>query len=88
MKNLMVPITLLDGRMFQDWLASPLGHTGYGGVVNIVLSSPATSQVILWSILVPCFSHLGSLQSNLIFTDTVYIMLCVFTIVASYGLSI
>jgi len=71
-----------------------LCNTGYGGVVNSFLSWPGWDPLVrlsygvyLFHMLV-IFFILGSLQSSLIFTDIVYIMLCVFTIVASFGLSV
>ena len=51
----------------------PLGRLSYG--------------VYLLHVLV-IFFILGSLQSSLIFTDTVYIMFCLFTIVVSFSLSV
>ncbi|XP_065895284.1 nose resistant to fluoxetine protein 6-like [Dysidea avara] len=68
-------------------------NTGYGGIVNSVLSWPGWDPLVrlsygvyLFHILV-IFYILGTIQSSLIFTDTVYIMLCVFTIVASFAVS-
>ena len=67
-------------------------NTGYGGVVNSVLSWPGWDPLVrlsygvyLFHILV-IFFILGSLQASLIFTDTVYIMLCV--LVASFSISV
>ncbi|XP_065897444.1 nose resistant to fluoxetine protein 6-like isoform X2 [Dysidea avara] len=69
-------------------------NTGYGGVVNSVLSWPGWDPLVRLSYGVYLFHEfiiyliMGTLQSSLIFTDTVYIMLCVFTIVASFSLSV
>ncbi|XP_065897368.1 nose resistant to fluoxetine protein 6-like [Dysidea avara] len=71
-----------------------LCNTGYGGVVNSFLSWPEWDPLVrlsygvyLFHVLV-IFYIMGTLQSSLIFTDTVYIMLCVFVIVVSFALSI
>ncbi|XP_065897349.1 nose resistant to fluoxetine protein 6-like [Dysidea avara] len=71
-----------------------LCNTGYGGVVNSVLSWPGWDPVVRLSYGVYLFHDmvmdviLGTLQSSLIFTDTVYIMLWVFTIFLSFSLSV
>ena len=69
-------------------------NTGYGGVVNSVLSWPGWDPLVRLSYGVYLFHEmliyviLGTLQSSLIITDTVYIMLWVFTIVLSFSLSV
>ena len=62
--------------------------------MNSVLSWPEWDPLVrlsygvyLFHILV-IFFILGSLQSSLIFTDAVYIMLCVLVIVASFSISV
>jgi len=71
-----------------------LCNTGYGGLVNSVLSWPGWNPLVKLSYgvylfhLTVVFFIFGSLQFGLIFTDMVFIMLCVFVIVISYGLSV
>ena len=68
-------------------------NTGYGGVVNSFLSWPGWEPLVklsygvaLCHILVLCYI-LGTLQSSLKYTGTVYAMLAVFTIISSYAVS-
>ncbi|XP_065910551.1 nose resistant to fluoxetine protein 6-like isoform X2 [Dysidea avara] len=69
-------------------------NTGYGGVVNSVLSWPGWDPLIRLSYGVYLFHVIiivyvaGTLQSSLIFTDTVFNMLWVFIMAVSYGFSI
>ena len=71
-----------------------LCNTGYGGVVDSVLSWPGWDPVVKLSYgvylfhLTVIFFKLSSLQFSLIFTDMVFMMLCVFVIIASFGLSV
>ena len=71
-----------------------LCNTGYGGVVNSVLSWPGWDPLVKLSYgvylfhLTVIFFIVGSFQFSLIFTDMVFMMLCVFVIVASFGLSV
>ena len=71
-----------------------LCNTDYGGVVNSVLSWPGWDPVVRLSYGVYLFHEmliyviLGTLQSSLIFTDIMYIMLWVFTIFLSFSLSV
>ena len=69
-------------------------NTGYGGVVNSFLSWPGWEPLVklnygvaLCHILVFCYV-VGTLQSGLKYTDTVYAMITLFTIVLSYGVSV
>ena len=68
-------------------------NTGYGGVVNNFLSWPGWEPltklsygVALCNCLV-LYYIMGTLQSNLKYTDTIFAMLAVFTLVASYGVA-
>ena len=68
-------------------------NTGYGGVVNSFLSWPGWEPLVklsygmaLCHILV-LFNILGTLQSSLKYTGTVYAMLAVFTIISSCAVS-
>ena len=69
-------------------------NTGYGGVVNSFLSlsgweplAKLSYGVALCNPLV-LFYILGTLQSSLKYTDTVYAMITLFTIMFSYGISV
>ena len=69
-------------------------NTGYGGVVNSFLSWPGWEPLVklsygvaLCHFLVLCH-FLGTLQSSLKYTDTLYAMIALFTIVLSYGVSV
>ena len=69
-------------------------NTGYGGVVNSFLSWPGWEPLVklsygvaLCHILVFCYV-VGTLQSGLKYTDTLYAMIALFTIVLSYGVSV
>ena len=70
-----------------------LCNTGYGGVVDSVLSWPGWDPLVRLSYGVYLFHPVvlfyivGSLQSSLIFTDTVLIMLYTFTVVVSVKFS-
>ena len=68
-------------------------NTGYGGVVNSFLSWPGWEPLVklsygvaLCHLLVLC-CILGTLQSSLKYTGTVYAMLAVFTIISSFAVS-
>ena len=68
-------------------------NTGYGGMFSSFLSWPGwdpISRLIFGVFLIHqmvIFYILGTLQSSLKYTDTVFVMISVFTIVMSYGLS-
>ena len=68
-------------------------NTGYGGVMNSFLSWPGWEPLVklsygsaLCNQLVLSFI-LGTLQSSFKFTNTVFVMLTIFTVVSSYGVS-
>ena len=68
-------------------------NTGYGGVVNSFFSWPGWEPLVrlLYSVYLVhrmvLFVILGTLQSSLIFTDTIFIVLLVATWMISYGVS-
>ena len=68
-------------------------NTSYGGMFSSVLSWPGWDPVarLIYGVMLihmmVIFCALGTLQSSLKYTDTVFTMISVFTIVMSYGLS-
>ena len=68
-------------------------NTGYGGLVNSFLSLPGWEPLVKLTYGVAMCNHLvlfyivGTLQSSLKYTDTVFGMILVFTLVLSYGVS-
>ena len=69
-------------------------NTGYGGMFNSILSWPGWDPIarLIYGVLLihmmVMFYVLGTLQSSLRYTDTVFVMITVFTLVISYGLSV
>ena len=69
-------------------------NTGYGGAVNSFFSMSGWEPLVKLSYGVALcnplvlFYILGTLQSSLKFTDTVYAMIAVFTIILSYAVSV
>ena len=68
-------------------------NTGYGGVVNSVLSWPGWDPLVRLSYgiflfhLIVLFYIMGTMQTSFIFTDLVFIMLCVYLAVAAFSVS-
>ena len=69
-------------------------NTGYGGVVNKVLSWPGWDPLVKLSYGVALINPLvlfygvGTLQSSLKYTGTLFVMLTLFTIMSSYAVSV
>ena len=69
-------------------------NTGYGGIFSTILSWSGWDPIarLIYGVLLihmmVMFYVLGTLQSSLRYTDTVFVMISVFTLVISYGLSI
>ena len=69
-------------------------NTGYGGVVNTVLSWPGWDPLVRLSYGVYLFHVMvlyyimGTMQTSFIFTDSVFIMLCVYLTVAAFSVSV